>query len=74
MREPWSDIGRAQSDIRDIQNALGSKADDHQIHEANRRLDSLEHTLREISASVDGLRHELEASQDRIRELEGVQP
>lgn len=67
MNAPWTDIGRVEIDIRDIRSSLHQYAKSHEIHEANRRLDSLEHTVRELSSSFGGLRYELQELQETVR-------
>jgi len=63
MQAPWTEIGRLESDVRDIQSTLHNKADSHEIHQINSRLDSLEHSLREISTSFAEVQSELQELQ-----------
>ena len=56
-------------------NDVERKADEacrrlYQIDEVFRRMDSLEHSLREACSQIDGLRNGLQACEERIRELE----
>ena len=65
---PWTDIGSLQSDISSIKSALIGKADSHEIHSLARRLDSLEHTCREISSEVDGFKYRMQTMESQIAE------
>ena len=60
---PWTQIGSLQIDVQDIKSELRRKVDDHEIHALSRRVDSLEHTVREASSSIDRLL-------DRVQDLE----
>lgn len=65
---PWTEIGRCQQDIQSIKNKLHRKADDHEIHSINRRLDSVEHTLREISSTLDGILFKFQTIENQLTE------
>ena len=67
---PWTEIGRCQQDIHSIKSELHRKVDEHEISSINRRLDSLEHTVREISTSVDGIIFRLQTCEDKLAQLE----
>lgn len=41
------------------------------MHSINRRLDSLEHTVREISSQIDRVLSQLQTCEDRLALLEG---
>lgn len=64
---PCSDTGRLQSEIRDVERKVSQCAQSHEVHQAQRNVDSLEHTVRELSSVVDGLRYELETLREEIR-------
>lgn len=66
---PWTEIGRCQADIQSIKSELHRKADSYEIHEINRRLDRLEHSVREISSALDGLLSRLQACEDQVNTL-----
>lgn len=55
MQAPWTEIGRLQQDVQQLKNQLSQKANDYEIHETNRRLDSLEYSCRKLSSQIDGL-------------------
>ena len=63
---PWTEISRCQQDISSIKSELHRKADDHEIHSINRRLDSLEHSLREIGTALDGFLFRLQACEEQM--------
>lgn len=57
------------NDIRELNN---NKADKHEIHTLNSKVDSLEHTLRTLRSDFDGLCskcQELETNQIRMQEV-----
>ena len=68
-REPWSDIGRLQQEMRQLKNDIQNKADDHKIHEINRKLDCLERSLREISSRIDTIQYELQVQEGQIETI-----
>lgn len=72
MREPWSDIGTLQRDVSRIKQDLHNKADNHEVLEIKRKVDSMERTMREISTNVDELRYRVEDAENKINELEAI--
>lgn len=60
---------RTEWRISDIERGLRSKAEDYEVSTLRSQLDSLEHTVRQLSSLVDGLRNELETAQSQIREV-----
>lgn len=48
-------IGGIEFEVRDIRSLIERKADQHEIHTLRSNVDSLEHTVRELSARIDGL-------------------
>ncbi len=58
---PWTDLGRLESLINEIKQSLHRKVEFHDLHEIARRVDSLEHTVREMGTVVDGFRYRIEA-------------
>ena len=69
-REPWSDIGRLQSDFRNLEQQLRNKADDYEVHATNSKVAHLERALRELSTTFDELRYRLEDAENKIIELQ----
>lgn len=57
---PWTDLGRVESDVASIKSDLYRKADSHEVHSLQRNVDSLEYTVRELSAEIDRLRAQLD--------------
>jgi len=47
------DLGSIESELRQIQSELHQKANNHEIHAINSRLDSLEYSCRELSATFN---------------------
>jgi len=74
QRAPWTDTGRLQNEIQSIRNDLRNKAENHELSSINCRLDSLEHTVRELGSTLDGVQHRLQQLEEteRRRELEVV--
>ena len=65
---PFTDVGALQADVQKIryevqamQPQIHNKADTHEIHAIYSRMDNVEHSMREISAVLDGLCYRLEA-------------
>jgi len=64
---PWTDIGSLQNDISALRSEIRRKAESYEINKIVCRLDTLEHTCREISSKVVGFEYrlqELEQGQD----------
>lgn len=55
--------------IIDIEKRIRSKAEDYEVSTLRSQLDRMEHTVRELSSLVDGLRNELETTQSKLREV-----
>ena len=53
--------------IQNLERKIQGKPDAYEIHALRSDVDSLERTVRELSAVVDGLRNELQAAQDSLR-------
>ena len=49
---PSSGLGQLESQIRELRSDLNNKANYHQIDTLNSRLDSLEHSMREIRTEI----------------------
>ena len=60
MQAPWTEIGSLQSDIRSLESELRNKGETHEIHTLSSRMDSMEHSLGELSSLFDGIRTELQ--------------
>ena len=80
LNHPCSDTGRLQSEVRDLDRKISQCAQSHEVHQTQRNVDSLEHQLREISSTLDGLRSELQTVQEdneimkRTLESNGLYP
>ena len=66
IEAPWTQIGSLQQDVMSLKSELHRKVDSHEIHTLSRRLDSLEHTLGNLSSEFSSLL-------DRVQRLEGIQ-
>lgn len=65
-----------ESKFRELENNLFQKVEKYEWHnqssETNSRLDSLECALREARAEIDGLRHQLQITEEnRLSEVRG---
>jgi len=63
LQPPWTDIGRLQGEISDIQRQVREKTDSHEVHNINSRLNSLESTITNIRSQISDLTY-------RIQQLE----
>ena len=57
-------IGGVEYEIRDLRSEISRKADQHEIHTLNSRVDSLERTLSDLRSTVDGLLYRLQAVEE----------
>jgi len=67
---PWTQIGALQQEVSSIKSELSRKAESYEIHSLNSRLDSVEHTVREIVSALDGLVFRLQAIEDKVNQQE----
>lgn len=58
------------SRLADIERKANNAAPHHEIYEINRNVDSLERSVREARAEIDGLRAQLEAAQNALIQLQ----
>ena len=63
---PWTGTQNVDS----IKNDLGRKVNGYGIRELTRRVDSMEYSMRELSALLDSLLSQLQIQEDKIRTLE----
>lgn len=61
---PWTDIGHLQNEVREIKNTLHNKANSHEIHSINSRLDSVERSCRELSATFNEILSRLQKHEE----------
>lgn len=66
---PWTQMGALQQEINSFKYELERKVENHEIHSINSRLDSMEHTLREISAILNEFTAKMQVCEDRIESL-----
>lgn len=59
-------FSRVGQDIRELES---KKADKHEIHTTNSRVDSLERASWETCSDVNGLRTELQTTQEELRRI-----
>ena len=69
MQAPWTEVGRLESDVRDIKSQLNQMAKSYEVHQISGNVDSLGNTVREISSAFDELRFELETVKEEMRVL-----
>ncbi len=68
MQAPWTEIGRLESEVRDIKSSMWKYAESYKVDEVNSRLDRVECTMWEISSKVDELQSRLDEQENRLRE------
>lgn len=59
-------IGGVEHEVREIRSLIQQKADKHEIHSINSRLDSLERTLSNLSSEVNGVLHRLSSVEENV--------
>jgi predicted nucleic acid-binding Zn-ribbon protein len=69
MQAPWTEIGRLQSDIQDLKSQINNTVRPYELASLRSTMDSLEHSLREVSSEVVCLRAELQEVQQEIHRL-----
>lgn len=62
---PWTEIGRLQSDLRDLQNKLSGKADDWKIHELENKIRNLENRISNFESNLEQRISQLEFDNSR---------
>jgi len=70
MQAPWTEIGRLQSEVSDINRQLNGKVESYEVHAIRSNVDSLERSFRSLSSDFDELRFRVETSENNISLLE----
>lgn len=66
LQAPWTEIGSLQDEIRNIKSSMWKYAESHKVDEINRRVDSLERSVREFGFTLNGFQHRLQETEDRL--------
>ena len=66
MQAPWTDIGRLESDVREIKSQTSQMAKAYEVSQISRNVDSLKCELQTLSTVLDGLRYELQTVQEEV--------
>ena len=66
LHHPASISGQLQSEIQEVRSQVHRKAESYEVHALASRVDRLEHTVRDLCATLDGLRTELQAIRESI--------
>jgi peptidoglycan hydrolase CwlO-like protein len=61
---PFTGLGQLQLEVTDVRRMVQQKAESYEIHSVNNRMDSLEHSLRQISSDIAELQHRIEEMQE----------
>ncbi len=61
---PWTGLGQLEREIDSVKSELHRKAETHEIHTLDRKLDSLERECREIRSSIDGILSRLQTLEE----------
>jgi hypothetical protein len=64
---PTSQVGQLESEISHVKNDLARKANDYEVRALVSKVDSLEHTVGEMRATLDGTLSRLQAIQESLR-------
>ena len=72
LHAPWTDVGSLQSDISSLRDELRRKANDYDVSSLVRRVDSLEHTVRELGSTVDGFQSRLYEVEEHFIQIEAA--
>jgi uncharacterized protein YhaN len=67
MQAPWTEIGRIESDVRDLKNQISQMVKSYEWQQVRSDVDSLERTLREVSSEFTELRYEIETLREEMR-------
>ena len=69
---PWTDTGRLQQDISDVQRQLHNKAESYELTNINSKLHSLESTVVNLESTISDLRYQVEDLIEKVRTLEWI--
>jgi len=69
---PWTDTGRLQQDISDVQRQLHNKAESYELTNINSKLHSLESTVVNLESTISDLRYQVEDLIEKVRTLESI--
>ena len=71
LSAPWTEIGRLQSDISNLESKLNQKADSHEIRSINSKMADLERSVGEVRSMCDGFQSQLQVIQEGLRQAAG---
>ena len=57
---PWTGLGQLENQISSIKSELNGKANSHEFHSLNSKVDSLERECREIRSEINGVFYRLQ--------------
>jgi len=69
---PWTDTGRLQQEISDVQRQLHSKAESYELNNINSKLHSLESTVTNLESTITNLRYQVEELVNKVQTLESI--
>ena len=66
LQAPWTDIGRLQQDISDLQRRLGNKVESYEVGNINRKLHDLANTVAHIQSQVNEILNKIHALESKV--------
>jgi len=66
LQAPWTDIGRLQQDISDLQRRLGNKVESYEVGNINRKLHDLANTVAHIQSQVNEMLNKIHALESKV--------
>ena len=69
---PWTDTGRLQQDISDVQRQLHNKAESYELTNVNSKLHSLESTVTNLESTITNLNCQIEDLVIKVQTLESI--
>lgn len=67
---PWTGVGAIQGELSSLKQEIDRKANSYEIHDINRKMDSLERECRNIRSEIDGILTKLQELETRHLTLE----
>jgi len=60
MYNPFTDLGRLESDVRDLENKVNNKADDYKIGDLKQQIDKIQYQIASIENTLSYLQQDVE--------------
>ncbi len=66
---PNTEVGRIQSEVNELKRKMQGKVDDHEIHNVNRRLSTIEYSLSTLNNSLSTIENSLLESHSELEDI-----